>query len=74
MKISLVSKHLYARYVTYLSHIIINQNLLYYNIIRPMLLYGRVTWIMNKYEGRKLVLFENKILRKISGLTNERGE
>lgn len=57
-----------------LSHILINQNLLYYNIIRPMLLYGGVTWIMNKYEERKLVLFENKILRKISGLTNESGE
>lgn len=47
---------------------------LYKSIIRPVLTYGSENWIINKDTERKLVTFENKILRKIFGPTFEKGE
>lgn len=46
---------------------------LYKTIIRPVLLYASETWILNKKEERKVLVFENKILRKIFGPTLENG-
>lgn len=47
---------------------------LYKTIICPVLLYGSETWRVNKKEEKKLIVFENKILRKIYGPTCEHGE
>ncbi|KAL1446641.1 hypothetical protein WDU94_003506 [Cyamophila willieti] len=46
---------------------------LYKSIIRPVLTYGSENWIMTKQTEKKLVTFENKVLRKIYGPTLEDG-
>ena len=40
---------------------------IYNTIIRPILLYGCEAWALTKSLERKLEVFENKILRKITG-------
>lgn len=47
---------------------------IYHTIIRPVLLYGAETWILNKKEENKLIVFENRVLRKIFGPILENGE
>jgi hypothetical protein len=47
---------------------------IYKTIISPILLYGAETWKLDKREEKKLIVFENKILRKIFGPVNEGGE
>lgn len=47
---------------------------LYKTIISPILLYGAETWKLNKKEEKKLIVFENKVLRKIYGPVFEEGE
>ena len=44
---------------------------IYKTIIYPILTYGSETWILNKKEEKQLIVFENKILRKIFGPINE---
>lgn len=46
---------------------------IYKTVIRPILLYGAESWTMDKATERKLITFENKILRKVFGPTNENG-
>ncbi|KAI5739997.1 hypothetical protein M8J77_026070 [Diaphorina citri] len=46
---------------------------LYKTIIRPILTYGSENWIMTKKTEKKIITFENKILRKIYGPTLENG-
>lgn len=45
----------------------------YKTIIRPTLMYGSECWVMSKKSEKRLVTFENKILRKIYGPTQEDG-
>ncbi|XP_054289682.1 uncharacterized protein LOC129004977 [Macrosteles quadrilineatus] len=40
---------------------------IYHSIILPVLLYGSETWALTKEWEKKLIIFENKILRKIYG-------
>lgn len=47
---------------------------LYKAIICPVLLYGSETWKLNKKEEKQLIVFENRVLRKIYGPTCEQGE
>ena len=44
---------------------------IYKTKIYPILTYGSETWILNKKEEKQLIVFENKILRKIFGPINE---
>lgn len=44
---------------------------IYKTIIRPVLLYGAETWTLDKNTEKKLITFENKVLRKIFGPTKE---
>ena len=44
---------------------------IYKTIIYPILTYGSETRILNKKEEKQLIVFENKILRKIFGPINE---
>lgn len=46
---------------------------IYKTIIRPVLLYGSETWAMSKKIEKKIITFENKVLRKIYGPTLEDG-
>lgn len=43
----------------------------YKTVIRPVLLYGAETWIIDKSTEKKLITFENKVLRRIFGPTKE---
>jgi hypothetical protein len=36
-------------------------------LIRPVLLYGSETWVLNKREENQLLVFERKVLRMICG-------
>lgn len=47
---------------------------IYKTIIRPVLLYGSENWVLSKKTEKCLIVFENKILRKIYGPTFEDGE
>lgn len=47
---------------------------IYRTIIRPVLIYGAENWIMTKKTEKKIVTFENKILRQIFGPIQENGE
>ena len=42
---------------------------MYNTVIRPTVLYGSETWTLTKERIRKLVVFENGILRRILGPT-----
>ena len=44
---------------------------IYKTIIYLILTYGSETWILNKKEEKQLIVFENKILRKLFGPINE---
>ena len=44
---------------------------LYWSVIRPIVVYGCETWVLNKSIIQKLSVFERKILRKIFGPTKE---
>uniref|UniRef100_A0A8D8TNG9 Craniofacial development protein 2 n=1 Tax=Cacopsylla melanoneura TaxID=428564 RepID=A0A8D8TNG9_9HEMI len=46
---------------------------IYKTIIQPVLLYGSEVWTLSKVSEKKLVTFENKVLRKIYGPVCERG-
>ncbi|KAL1452545.1 hypothetical protein WDU94_006766 [Cyamophila willieti] len=46
---------------------------IYKTIIQPILLYGSEVWTLSKTSEKKLVTFENKILRKIYGPVCENG-
>ncbi|KAI5715018.1 hypothetical protein M8J77_009060 [Diaphorina citri] len=46
---------------------------IYKTIIQPVLLYGSEVWTLSKVSEKKLVTFENKILRKIYGPVYENG-
>ncbi|KAL1448299.1 hypothetical protein WDU94_008926, partial [Cyamophila willieti] len=46
---------------------------IYKTIIRPVLTYGSENWIITKKTEKKMITFENKILRKIYGPTYENG-
>jgi hypothetical protein len=45
---------------------------LYWNIIRPIITYACETWGLKGTVKNKLMIFERKVLRKISGPTKER--
>jgi len=40
---------------------------IYRTIILPVVLYGRETWSLTLKEGRRLRVFENRVLRRIFG-------
>jgi len=40
---------------------------IYRNIILPVVLYGCETWSLILREGRRLKLFENRVLRRVFG-------
>ena len=44
---------------------------LHWSVIRPIVLYGRETWVLKESITQKLSVFERKILRKIFGPTKE---
>ena len=44
---------------------------LYWSIIRPIVVYGCVAWVLKESIIQKLCVFERKILRKIFGPTKE---
>lgn len=75
-RINQANKSMYACNKILTSKILSRQTKfkVYHTIIRPVLLYGAETWILNKKEERKLIVFENKILRKIFGPVNDNGE
>ena len=45
---------------------------LYWSIIRRIVTYGCVTWVLEGTVKTKLMVFERKVLRKIFGPTKER--
>jgi len=45
---------------------------LYWSIIRPIVTYACVTWVLKGTVKNKLMVFERKVLRKIFGPTKER--
>lgn len=47
---------------------------IYKTIIRPVLLYNSENWILNKKSEKQLIVFENRVLRKIFGPVLENGE
>lgn len=75
-RINLANKCMYACNKFMTSKILSHQTKIkiYKTVIRPILMYGSETWILNKKEEKKLVVFENKVLRKIFGPTKENGE
>lgn len=46
---------------------------IYKTIIQPVLMYGSETWILTKRNESRLIVFENKVLRKIFGPINDEG-
>jgi len=53
-----------------LSSRLLSKNLkikIYRTVILPVVLYGCETWSLTLREGRKLRVFENRVLRKIFG-------
>lgn len=46
---------------------------IYKTIIQPVLLYGVEIWVLSKSSEKKLIIFENKILRRIFGPIQEDG-
>ena len=55
---------------TFLAFLILSKNLknkIYRTIILPVVLYGYETWSLTLREERRLRVFENKVLRRISG-------
>lgn len=46
---------------------------LYKTIIQPIVLYGSETWTLTKNQEKKIIIFENKVLRTIYGPINENG-
>jgi len=44
---------------------------LYWSVIRPIVVYGCKTWVLKESTIQRLSVFERKILKKISGPTNE---
>jgi len=47
---------------------------LYWSIIRPIVAYACEVWVLKEAIKTKLMVFEWKVLRKIFGLTKERGD
>lgn len=47
---------------------------MYKVIIQPVLLYGAEVWTLTKQNEKKLIVFENKILRRVFGPINDNGE
>jgi len=43
----------------------------YRTIILPVVLYGRETWLLTMREERRLRVFENRVLRRISEVTGK---
>jgi len=59
-----------------LSSSLLSKNLkikIYRNIILPVVLYGCETWSFTSREERRLRVFENRVLRRIFGLTRDEG-
>lgn len=46
---------------------------IYKTIVRPVLMYGAETWTLSKKMERKIITFENKVLRKVFGPVSENG-
>lgn len=46
---------------------------LYKTLITPVLTYGAESWVLNKDNIERLMIFERKVLRKIFGPLNDRG-
>jgi len=46
---------------------------LYFSVIRPVVTYAFETWILKETITNRLIVFERKILRTISGTTYENG-
>jgi hypothetical protein len=44
---------------------------LYWSIIRPIVTYACVAWVLKETIKNKLMVFERKVLRRISGPTKE---
>ena len=44
---------------------------LYCSVIRPVVTYASKTWTLKEAITNRLMVFERKVLRKISGPTNE---
>lgn len=47
---------------------------IYKTVIQPVILYGAEIWILTKKSEMKLVVFENKILRRIFVSIQENGK
>jgi hypothetical protein len=45
--------------------------MIYRNIILHFVLYGRETWSLTLKEERRLIVFENRVLRSIFGFTKD---
>jgi uncharacterized Fe-S center protein len=75
-RITMTSKCYYGLKNQLQSHYITIQTKckLYKTLLRPVLLNGTESWIVTKASKNKLKAFERKILRKIYGPTNDKGE
>ena len=62
-------RYLWSKLLTYSTKV-----RLYKTLIKPVLMYGSETWVLNENDQKKLGTFERKILRKIYGPVNEKGE
>jgi hypothetical protein len=47
---------------------------LYWSITRPTVTYGCETWVLKETIKNKLMIFERKVLRRISGPTQKKRE
>jgi hypothetical protein len=61
----------YYSFQNLLSSHLISKNLIYKTVILPVVLYGCETWSLTLREEHRLKVFENRVLRRISGPKRE---
>jgi hypothetical protein len=73
-RIVLGNKAYYAYQALFKSKLLSKNSKLqmYWALVRPMVTYACETWVLNESIKQKLLVFERKILRRISGPTKER--
>jgi len=73
-RITLGNKAYYANQFFFKSRLVSKKSKLklYWSITRPIVTYACETWVLKETIGKKLMVFERKVLRRILGPTKER--